>query len=161
MGDMGVGIAGAHDARAPEASVPKILETFDLWDVPATVIGKVVRREGQAHVPGVQVFDLDLGSAERAGYCRPIAPPAARGGASGTQLPDGLNSVVYPRSPTQYACKDWVISQYDHEVRASTIIKPLQKAGYRGPADATVLKPLPGSFRGLAIAVASTRGSPR
>jgi phosphoribosylformylglycinamidine synthase len=39
-------------------------------------------------------------------------------------------------------------------VRGSTVIKPLQgKPGLRGPADATVLKPLVDSYRGLAIAI--------
>jgi phosphoribosylformylglycinamidine synthase len=143
---------------APEANVPKILETFDLWDVPATVIGKVVREKRvKLMFQGVQVFDLDLEFLTRGPeYCRPIAASSGpREEHRAPQLPDGLNSVVLSTlADPNIACKDWVISQYDHEVRASTIIKPLQgKPGYRGPADATVLKPLPGSFRGLAIAV--------
>jgi phosphoribosylformylglycinamidine synthase len=52
------------------------------------------------------------------------------------------------------ASKEWVVRYYDHEVRGNTVIKPLQgKLGLRGPGDATVLRPLQDSWRGLAIAV--------
>ncbi|HIH01517.1 TPA: phosphoribosylformylglycinamidine synthase II, partial [Thermoplasmata archaeon] len=44
----------------------------------------------------------------------------------------------------------------DHEVRASTVIKPLQgKTGHWSHGDAAVLKPIEESFRGLAIATAA------
>ncbi len=50
------------------------------------------------------------------------------------------------------ASKEAVIRQYDHEVRAATVIKPLQGCrGFESHGDAAVLKPLEGSFRGLAI----------
>jgi phosphoribosylformylglycinamidine synthase len=52
--------------------------------------------------------------------------------------------------------KDYVIRQYDHEVRGNTVIKPLQgKLGHWSHGDAAVLKPVEDSFRGLAIATAS------
>jgi len=52
--------------------------------------------------------------------------------------------------------RDWVIRQYDHEVRANTVIKPLHgKTGHWTHGDAAVLKPVEESFRGLAIATAS------
>ena len=50
------------------------------------------------------------------------------------------------------ASKEWVIRQYDHEVRGNTVIKPLQgKLGFESHGDSTVLKPLEDSFRGIAI----------
>jgi phosphoribosylformylglycinamidine synthase len=47
--------------------------------------------------------------------------------------------------------KERLIRQYDHEVQAQTVIKPLVGVLNDGPADAAVLRPLPDSFRGVAI----------
>jgi phosphoribosylformylglycinamidine synthase len=50
------------------------------------------------------------------------------------------------------ASKEWVIRQYDHEVRGNTVIKPLQgRLGKESHGDAAVVKPLEHSFRGLAM----------
>ncbi len=49
------------------------------------------------------------------------------------------------------AGKHWIIRQYDHEVRGATAIKPLVGPAGRGPGDAAVLLPVPGSTRGLAV----------
>jgi phosphoribosylformylglycinamidine synthase len=47
--------------------------------------------------------------------------------------------------------KEWVIRQYDHEVQANSVVKPLVGAGQDGPGDAAVVAPILGSTRGLAI----------
>jgi phosphoribosylformylglycinamidine synthase len=49
------------------------------------------------------------------------------------------------------ASKHWIIRQYDHEVKGATAIKPLGGPSARGPMDASVIKPVPSSNRGLAI----------
>jgi len=49
------------------------------------------------------------------------------------------------------ASKRWIVRQYDHEVQGATIVKPLVGPGGDGPGDATVIRPAPGSTRGLAI----------
>ncbi|CAG0977577.1 Phosphoribosylformylglycinamidine synthase subunit PurL [Phycisphaerales bacterium] len=50
------------------------------------------------------------------------------------------------------ASKHWIIRQYDHEVQGNTIVKPLTGPGGRGPSDASVLEPVAGTGRGIAIA---------
>ncbi len=50
------------------------------------------------------------------------------------------------------ASKEWVIRQYDHEVQAGSIIKPLVGVAHDGPSDAAVVAPLPGNDRGVAVA---------
>ncbi len=45
--------------------------------------------------------------------------------------------------------KEFIIRQYDHEVQANTVLKPL--AGYDGPSDAAVVKPLNDSSRCIAV----------
>ncbi|MEM9559503.1 MAG: AIR synthase-related protein [Planctomycetota bacterium] len=49
------------------------------------------------------------------------------------------------------ASKHRIIRQYDHEVQGNTLLKPLVGPMGRGPGDAAVIQPVPGSPRGLAI----------
>jgi phosphoribosylformylglycinamidine synthase subunit PurSL len=49
------------------------------------------------------------------------------------------------------ASKHWIIRQYDHEVQGNTVLKPLVGPANRGPGDAAVIEPVPGTGRGLAI----------
>ncbi|MEO0512842.1 MAG: AIR synthase-related protein [Planctomycetota bacterium] len=49
------------------------------------------------------------------------------------------------------ASKHRIIRQYDHEVQGRTVLKPLVGPGGRGPGDAAVIEPIPGSGVGLAI----------
>lgn len=48
--------------------------------------------------------------------------------------------------------KEWVIRQYDHEVQAGSVIKPLVGIANDGPSDAAVVRPDLNSQRGLVIA---------
>jgi phosphoribosylformylglycinamidine (FGAM) synthase-like enzyme/phosphoribosylformylglycinamidine (FGAM) synthase PurS component len=48
--------------------------------------------------------------------------------------------------------KEWIIRQYDHEVQAGSVIKPLVGAANDGPSDAAVLRPVLKSRRGIVIA---------
>jgi phosphoribosylformylglycinamidine synthase len=144
---------------APQSNVAKIMEVFDLWDVPATVIGKVIKDTVvKLNFNGQKVFEMDLDFLTKGPeYCRP----------SCVNQPPSMMEEVFPHLPRDHteallklladpniASKEWVVRYYDHEVRGNTVIKPLQgKLGLRGPGDATVLKPLPDSWRGLAIAV--------
>lgn len=49
------------------------------------------------------------------------------------------------------ASKHWIIRQYDHEVQGNLVVKPLIGPMSRGPGDASVIEPVPGTARGLAI----------
>ncbi|SMP74163.1 phosphoribosylformylglycinamidine synthase subunit II [Neorhodopirellula lusitana] len=49
------------------------------------------------------------------------------------------------------ASKHWVIRQYDHEVQAGSVIKPLVGPQCDGPGDAAVVRPKLNSYRGLVI----------
>ncbi|MHC4399377.1 MAG: phosphoribosylformylglycinamidine synthase subunit PurL [Planctomycetota bacterium] len=50
------------------------------------------------------------------------------------------------------ASKQWVIRQYDHEVQGGSVIKPLVGAENDGPGDASVLRPVLDSRRGIVVA---------
>ncbi|MDR3622428.1 MAG: phosphoribosylformylglycinamidine synthase subunit PurL [Paludisphaera borealis] len=47
--------------------------------------------------------------------------------------------------------KEWIVRQYDHEVQARTVVKPLVGVREDGPGDASVILPVAGSNRGLVI----------
>lgn len=49
------------------------------------------------------------------------------------------------------ASKHWVIRQYDHEVQAGSVVKPLVGPNCDGPGDAAVVRPKLDSYRGLVI----------
>jgi len=138
-----------------------LLHVFKLWDVPATPVGKVIpEKVVRLQFQGEKVFDLEL-EFLTAGplYCRPCS----------TERSGKAKKEKHPKAKARYdkellkllaspnICnKDWIIRQYDHEVRASTVIKPLQgKLGHSSHGDAAVLKPVEESFRGLAVATAS------
>jgi phosphoribosylformylglycinamidine synthase len=50
------------------------------------------------------------------------------------------------------ASKEWIVRQYDHEVQGRTVLKPLVGVDDDGPGDASVVQPVRGSLRGLAVA---------
>lgn len=148
-------------AVRPE-NVEKVLRICALYDVPATVVGRVIPdKVCRVRYKGVVVLEMDLpfytGGPE---YVRPFRPPKGR------KVPE----LRLPREPKSYrstfldllaapniASKEYVIRQYDHEVRASTVLKPLQGViGKASHGDAAVIRPRIDSWRALAIAVAST-----
>ena len=49
------------------------------------------------------------------------------------------------------ASKEWIIRQYDHEVQAGSVIKPLVGIHNDGPSDAAVVRPDLNSKRGLVV----------
>src|SRR5213594_218705 len=148
-------------AVLPE-NVDRVFQIFDLYDVPATVIGHVIpEKVCRVRYRGTIVLEMDLpfytGGPE---YSRPYKAPAT--------LPS--QDLRLPREPQDYrstilkilaspnvASKEYVIRQYDHEVRASTVLKPLQGViGKAAHGDASVIRPRIDSWRALAISVAST-----
>jgi phosphoribosylformylglycinamidine synthase len=54
-------------------------------------------------------------------------------------------------SSPNVASKEAVIRTYDHEVKAMTVLKPLQGVFNDSPGDAAVMKPLYDSWKGIAI----------
>jgi phosphoribosylformylglycinamidine synthase len=47
--------------------------------------------------------------------------------------------------------KEWVIRQYDHEVQGGSVLKPLTGIVNDGPSDASVVKPVLGSKKGVVV----------
>jgi len=148
-------------AVLPE-NVDRVLRIFDLYDVPATVIGRVIpKKVCRVRYQGTVVLEMDLafytGGPE---YTRPYKPPAALPSQDlrlPREPPDYRSTILKILASPNVASKEYVIRQYDHEVRASTVLKPLQGViGKAAHGDASVIRPLVDSWRALAISVAST-----
>ncbi len=71
---------------------------------------------------------------------------------AGTPYADELKRIFLSvLSDPDNASKETLIRQYDHEVQASSVIKPCTGAAADAPSDGAVLKPLYDSFRGLTV----------
>ena len=75
----------------------------------------------------------------------PAAPPSLPEKSDWT--PELLAILAAPN----VASKEFIVRQYDQEVQAHSVVKPLVGEAEDGPGDAAVIRPLPGSPRGLAI----------
>jgi len=64
---------------------------------------------------------------------------------------DWTGSLKKILSSLNVASKEWVIRQYDHEVQGGSVLKPLVGVDNDGPGDASVIRPVLSSRRGLAI----------
>ena len=139
----------------PEENVEETIAIFEEENCEATPIGKftetgrlVLRYQGKV------VGELDLEFLHRG---VPLLPRRAIWEKEKFHEPDfrdekdlGKYIILILGSPN-VASKEWVIRQYDHEVQANTINKPLQGANCDGPGDACVLKPLVDSWQGVVV----------
>jgi phosphoribosylformylglycinamidine synthase subunit PurL len=136
--------------------VPRIIEIARKWDVPAVEVGKVIKQPvNRARFHGKTVLEFDLKfSTGGPVYDRPMKPRAIDRSARLEFPPakDLGSTLLWMLAHPNVMSKEWVIRQYDHEVRANTVVKPLQGAiGHEGPGDAAVLKPVRESDKGMAI----------
>jgi len=141
---------------APE-NVEKVLHICKQWDVTAAVVGTVIKDQIiRVFYKGQKLLEMDLefmtGGPVYDCDMRPFRIKKQNQTDKDFPLPDLNNSLKNVLSSPNIASKEWVIRQYDHEVRGNTVIKPLQgKLGLETHGDATVLKPLEESWKGLAV----------
>ena len=142
---------------APE-NVDKVLHICKQWDVTAVVVGKVIDEKiTRVFFKGEKILELDMdfytGGPVYDTCQRPFILPNSKNiEDKDFKMPDLNESLEKLLALPNIASKEWVIRQYDHEVRGNTVIKPLQgKINFESHGDSTVLKPLENSFKGLAI----------
>ncbi|MFI4897200.1 MAG: AIR synthase-related protein, partial [Phycisphaerales bacterium JB059] len=78
------------------------------------------------------------------------SPPDA-GNPEQAPHPSPLEALTTLLAHPNIASKHWIVRQYDHEVQGATTLRPLVGPLGRGPGDASVVEPVPGSDRALAI----------
>jgi phosphoribosylformylglycinamidine synthase subunit PurL len=141
---------------APE-NVEKVLHICKQWDVTAAVVGTVIKDQIiRVFLKGQKLLEMDLefmtGGPVYDCDLRPFR--IVKHDQTDKDFPQSdLNtSLKNLLSSPNIASKEWVVRQYDHEVRGNTVIKPLQgKLGLETHGDATVMKPLEESWKGLAV----------
>ncbi len=139
-------------------NVDKVLHICKQWDVTAVVVGKVIKEKiTRVFFKNKKILEMDMdfytGGPVYDSCQRPyVIPKISKVDNLDIKMPD-LNEILKRLLACQnIASKEWVIRQYDHEVRGNTILKPLQgKIGFQTHGDSTVIKPLEDSFRGLAV----------
>ena len=138
-------------------NVEKVLERCKAWDVEAVTIGEVIaEKRNIVNCNGVEILNLDLDFTTGAPvYKRPYNLPDYDVGKAVKlpSYPENIEEKIIEviRQP-EVASKDWVIRQYDHEVRGKTVLKPIQgPIGKEVPGDSSVIKPVDNSWKGLAL----------
>ena len=139
-------------------NVDKVLHICKQWDVTAVVIGKVIKDKiTRVFYKGEKILEMDMdfytGGPVYDSCQRPYFIQKTKKVEDKDFKMPNLNDILKKLlALPNIASKEWVIRQYDHEVRGNTVIKPLQgKIGIQTHGDSTVLKPLEDSFRGLAV----------
>jgi phosphoribosylformylglycinamidine synthase II len=139
----------------PPENVDDVKSIFEGWDVPCTVIGRVIPEKVLRITHGGKtILEMELDFLTKSPrYRRPYTVREITPVVPELDPPKNYNDILLGLLSSPNICsKDWVIRQYDHEVRGSTVIKPLNgKIGYYTHGDAAVIKPLRDSFQGLAI----------
>jgi len=141
-------------AVAPK-DVPRVNAIFAAEDVDCTDLGEVTdtgRLELLWH--GTLMGDLAMAflhdgvprSKRPAVFTAPVQSDAVLPAVS-----DCTDLLTRMLARPNISSKEWVIRQYDHEVQAGSIIKPLVGVTHDGPSDAAVVAPIPGNDRGVAI----------
>lgn len=139
----------------PKKNLAELKAICESENVEATVIGEFTgRRKIELFYKDVQVSDLDVdflfeGNPKITKEAVWLEPKVKE-----PKLPiiKSLNEKLLSiLSHYNVASKEWVIRQYDHEVQAGGIIKPLVGINCDGPSDASVVAPKLGSKKGIAI----------
>jgi phosphoribosylformylglycinamidine synthase II len=136
--------------------VNDVLSVFEFWDVAATVIGRV----GEGHRfavthEGRVILDLDTSFTvkpqELSRHAAGRREVIRRGKRVECSFAECVERVV---SSTDVCSRDWIVHMYDYEVGGKTAIKPLHGLpAFQSHGDASVLKPLENSWKGMAVSV--------
>ncbi len=139
---------------APE-NVDAVREILDLWDVDNVVLGEATEATSiQARWHGEVIFDMDpVFCYEGPEIERPTQAPQPREPGMAPTAPASWDkALVEVLEHPNVACRAPMLRQYDHTVRASTVVPPwVGELNSDAHADASVIKPLDDSWRGLAF----------
>jgi phosphoribosylformylglycinamidine synthase len=142
----------------PPASLDRLKQLCHNEDVEVAVLGQFVptgllRLTYEGIEVGCLSMDFLHGGrppvVRQAVYQPPLIRPCELGKLDRATLESTLCKIL---SHPTVASKHWVIRQYDHEVQAGSVIKPLVGPSNNGPSDAAVVRPKLCSNRGIVLA---------
>ncbi len=137
--------------------VDGLLAIFDMWDVDAVAIGQTFKKRPQIRIfyEGELIFELDtdfLVACPIHDRPKEIRNKEKTPEIAINELADYNEVLTRLLAAPNITSRESIIRQYDHEVRASTVLKPMQGViGKQTHGDAAVIKPLEESYKGLAI----------
>jgi phosphoribosylformylglycinamidine synthase II len=137
----------------PAENLERVLEIFEKEDVEATAIGKLTADEVlRIHYQREKVAEMEIPFLFEPPKTNKIAKykPIRLNEPSFPEPKDLSETLMELLSSPNIASKESVVRTYDHEVKGNTVLKPLQ-GEYAGPNDASVLKPLEDSWKGIAV----------
>ncbi|MFK7883200.1 MAG: phosphoribosylformylglycinamidine synthase subunit PurS [Phycisphaerales bacterium] len=143
----------------PESNLAQLQAICDEEHVELSVLG-TFGTEGQdliLNYNGTEVGRLPMSflhdgipmPTREAVWSSPTGSPDRKGG-DGNQ-PTTSEALLKLLAHPNIASKHWIVRQYDHEVQGNLIAKPLVGPQGRGPGDASIIEPVPGSGKGLAV----------
>ncbi|MCW4046452.1 MAG: phosphoribosylformylglycinamidine synthase subunit PurL [Candidatus Bathyarchaeota archaeon] len=137
----------------PLENLEQVLAIFEKEDVEATAVGKLTReRRLQLSFEGITVADIEMQFLFKPPESMKTATyPAVS--LEEPEFPEPTNlteTLLQLLSAPNIASKESVVRTYDHEVKGNTALKPLH-GKYAGPNDASIIKPLDNSWKGVAI----------
>jgi len=150
-------------------NVEGLLAIFDKWDVDAVAIGQTLgkfdqnasqqtfKKSSQIRIfyEGELIFELDtdfLVACPIHDRPKEIRNKEKTEKIAINELADYNEVLTRLLAAPNITSRESIIRQYDHEVRASTVLKPMQGViGKQTHGDAAVIKPLEESYKGLAI----------
>ncbi|MBF0493528.1 MAG: phosphoribosylformylglycinamidine synthase subunit PurL [Candidatus Omnitrophica bacterium] len=134
----------------------KLLSIFESENVEAVVIGKFTRdKKLKLFYKKHKVADLDMeflhgglpGVVRKAIWKNRHEDPRIA-----TPVRTNYNTdLARILASWNISSKEWIIRQYDHEVQAGSVLKPLVGAENDGPSDAAVIRPVLTSNKGIVI----------
>ncbi|MFH0913491.1 MAG: phosphoribosylformylglycinamidine synthase subunit PurL, partial [Candidatus Omnitrophota bacterium] len=139
----------------PKENIDELGEIFSREDVEATVIGEFTgTKKLELYYQDNLVCDLGMRFLhdglpkieKKALFIRPryIEPKF--------NCPKNLTRHLLKLLSHYDVCsKEWVIRQYDHEVQGGSVIKPLVGISNDGPSDASIVKPILNSKKGIIV----------
>ena len=138
----------------PPENTDKLIEFLAKRGVEATVVGTYTD-SGRAHVSwhDETIMDLDMAFLHDGLPETPLKTSFTRGGESEPELeePSDYGQTLKEMMGRLNICsKEFVATQYDHEVQAGSVLKPLQGKG-RVYADTSITKPLITSPKGVVL----------
>jgi phosphoribosylformylglycinamidine synthase len=140
---------------SPPEKADKLVELFEKENVEATVIGEFTdTKRLELFYQGGKVCDIDMEFLHKGN-------PKIEKKAEFIQAHHREPAFKCPKDLTPYllkllsrydiCSKEWIIRQYDHEVQGGSVLKPLTGIVNDGPSDASIVKPLLDSKKGIIV----------
>ncbi|MDD5355714.1 MAG: phosphoribosylformylglycinamidine synthase subunit PurL [Candidatus Omnitrophica bacterium] len=139
----------------PRKNIKRLKEIFNCENADVTVLGEFTNtKKLELFYEGNKVCDLDMEFLHKGTPC--ITKKAVwvnkKHKEPKIKTPKGLGAVLNKVLAHPNVCsKEWIIRQYDHEVQGGSVLKPLVGVLNDGPGDASVVRPILNSDKGLIV----------